>query len=471
MNTLSLTNKAILTTQGKLVYYSKPITGLLAIAMLLTANAVLAVDSSQIDPPELLTLRESARNGDIDAKYRLALLYESGGSGLKKSYSEAAARLYEAATAGHTLAQRKLAMMHLKGRGVPQSYEEAQRWYFQASQKNDTPSQYHLGMILLTGQGGQMSVETATEWFRKAAESNHKGAQLELGRLYLTGKHVSKNVDVGLKWVKRAADQDYAPAMFLLAQLYEEGQVVTEDPEQSLSYYTRAAESGHPDSQVWMGSWYERQEPPQYAKAFSVYKKAAKRGSAAGHFGVARMHLERLIRATNSDEGLRHLRQAASLNFPEAHYTMGIMYGKGSLSGGSKKALEHFQVAANLKHTPAMYQLAFAYYQGTPPLKKNIRKAAQWWRAAASAGHVDSQYAFSLLYLKGNGVPKNRGVAFALANIAAAQGHNDAAKVRDELHASLTPDTLRKAQDLSVDLFKQYVTDSKDNNYFDALLK
>ena len=62
----------------------------------------------------------------------------------------------------------------------------------------------------------------------------------------------------------------------------------------------------------------------------------------------------------------------------------------------------------------------------------------------------------SLLYLSGTGVEKNPGLSFAIANVAAAQGHNDAIQLRDRLMATLPADTLRNAQDLSVELFEQF---------------
>lgn len=412
------------------------------------------------EAPDVLQLRQAAKEGDPDSKYRLAVIYEQGQYGVAQNYSEAATWYASAAAAGHTNAQRALALMHMNGRGVPQSFEEAQKLFFQASQKNDEVSQYHLGRLLLTGMAGQMSVETAVQWFERSAEAGHQGAQLELGRLYLEGRHVTQDVERGLKWVREAADNGHPPSMQLLASLYEAGDLIPEDPDNAKTYFLRAAEAGLPQAQVWMAGWYERQSPPQYGKAMRFYKDAANQGDGDGHFGVARLNLERLIHTSNSQEGLRHLRAAVGLNHPEAHYTLARMYGNGSLSGGSVKALEHFQQASNLGYAPAMYELAVAYYQGTPPLKRNPTMAAVWWKKAASAGHVESQYAFSLLHLSGTGVAQNAGVAFALANVAAAQGHEDAIKVRDQLLSTLPPDVLRDAQDLSVQLFEQFAANA-----------
>lgn len=443
----------------------------LFVLLILPFGVAQAESPGIVDEAGLIGLREAAKAGDTESKYQLAALYESGNGVIAKNIKESATWYASAAAAGHTLAQRHIATMHLAGNGVPQSFEEAQRWFFQASQKNDDESQFQLGMLLLSGRGGQMSVENAKQWFERAGGAGHPGAQLELGRLYLEGKHVTANPTRGLKWVRAAAEQSYPPGMYLLASLYERGQEVEENPLQAKAYYTRAADQGHAESQVWLAGWYERQEPPQYPKALRYYKLAANSGNADGYYGVARLHLERLLHASNSIEGLRNLRRAVSLNHPEAHYRIGLMYGNGSLSGGSLRALEHLQQAATLQYAPAMYELALAYYQGAPPLKANPRIAANWWKQAAALGHVDSQFAFAIAHMNGSGVEKNHGLAFALANVAAAQGHTDAARVRDELHATLPPEVLRKAQDLSVDLFTRYAADARLDPNMKALLK
>jgi len=431
------------------------------LALAVAAPALAQVNAGE-SSPEVVQLRQAARQGDVEAKFRLAKLYEEGGSGLRPDIREAANWYSSAAAAGHTESQRLLALMHMKGVGVPQSFDEAQKLFFQAAQKNDEESQFQLGRLLLTGSAGEMSVETAVKWFERAAEAGHHGAQLSLGRLYIEGIHTPRDIDRGLNWIRKSANNDHPQSQYLLASLYESGELLPEDPEQARVYYKRAADAGFAEAQVWLAGWYERQEPPQYGTALRYYKDAAKQQSANGSFGVARLNLERLVHAPNSQEGLRYLREAVALDHAEAHYYIGRMYGNGSLSGGSSRALVHFQHAANLGYPPAMYELALAYYQGTPPLKKNPGVAAQWWRRAASNGHVDSQYAFSLLYLSGAGVEKNPGVSFAIANVAAAQGHADAIQLRDRLLASLDSETLRDAQDLSVELFEQFTGGQDD---------
>ena len=416
-----------------------------------------------------LELRQAARDGDVEALYRLGRLHLEGNAELRSDPAEAAKWWRRAAGAGHTDAQRELALLYASGRGVPQSFQEATRLFFLAASKGDVESQFQLGMLLKSGRGGQMSIETGMEWLVRAAKGDHHRAQLALARAYLEGEWVERDHDQGVAWLRRAVDADHPPAIYYLATLYDAAELIPDDPSEARRLFERAAAAGYPEAQVWMGRYFEREAHPDHPAALAQYRLAAAQGDADGHFGVARIHLDRLVRTPNTQEGLRHLYAAAELGHADAHYTLGRMYGRGALPGGGAQAVTHFQRAAQLDHADAMYELGLAHYQGTGPLSRNHAAAADWWRRAAQRGHVESQYAFALLHLTGAGVQRNPGVAFALANVAAAQGHSDAASVRDELMKSLDTDVLQEAQELSLLLFRQYV--SRPNAAMQELLR
>lgn len=435
-------------------------TARLALALgltLLAAGHALAMSAPSDPVSDLPDLRQAALAGNISSMYALGRAYADGVEGTRPDSAEAASWWRKAAAAGHTDAQRELALLHIEGRGVPQTFDEARRLLFLAANKNDTEAQFHLAMLIISGRGGDMTVSAGIQWLERAAETGHRPAQLELGIIYLNGSHIEVDSDRGRNWLERAVSQGHTPAMYQLASLYESGKLSPQQPGQARDLFERAAAAGHAKSQVWLARWYERQDPPDYREAISHYRAAAAQGDSDGHYGVARLNLDRLVRTSNAQEGLRHLHLAVGLDHPEAHFMLGQMYGNGALGGGSTNALDHFHSAARLGHAGAMYELGIAHYHGTPPLRKNPTMAAHWWRRASLAGHLESQYAFALLHLNGIGVQRNPGVAFAIVNVAAAQGHPDAGAVRDQLLSSLPPDILREAQELSVRIFQQYV--------------
>ena len=75
--------------------------------------------------------------------------------------------------------------------------------------------------------------------------------------------------------------------------------------------------------------------------------------------------------------------------------------------------------------TEAQYNLALLYYTGRGTTK-DAKKAAEWYRRAADAGHPEAQYNLGLLYMEGEGVERDYDEAMSLFERSAAQGVKDA---------------------------------------------
>ena len=381
-----------------------------------------------------------------------------------RNYAAAAKEYEKAVVHGHVGALRELALLHMYGRGVPQSFDRSQKLFFRAATQDDPASQYYLGRLLVTGKAGEMSIDDGVGWITKSAESGFPDAQATLGSMMIEGDHLPRDQQTGFRWIRTAADQDHPSSLYVLAKLYEDGDGVPRDLERARMYYRRSAEAGYDKALVWVAHWHLDQDLPDHLAALRAFKDAARQGNADANFGIAELHLGRKLRASSSQEGLEHLRIAADRRHPGAHYLLGRMYGDGTLSGGSAKALEHFAMSASLGHREAMYQLGIAHYKGTNPLKKDDIRAAYWWRKAAYKGHVESQFSFGLMHIQGRGVQRNRGIGWALMNVAAAQGHDPATKQRELLRPKLSEIELKEAQELSVQLFSEIV-DKRAGNH------
>lgn len=80
------------------------------------------------DPAEAARwYRAPADQGDVDAQYRLARLYETG-QGVQQDAAEAARWFREAAQRGHADAQLNLAAMYAEGQGVKRDDVLAYSW-------------------------------------------------------------------------------------------------------------------------------------------------------------------------------------------------------------------------------------------------------------------------------------------------------------------------------------------------------
>ena len=88
---------------------------------------------------------------------------------------------------------------------------------------------------------------------------------------------------------------------------------------------------------------------------------------------------------------------------------------------------------------------------GVPEDKK---EAAKWYRKAAEQGHALAQYDLGLAYFNGAGVPEDHILAYALWNIAATNGEEQAREGKEELAEDMTKEQIAKAQDLSREMIE-----------------
>ena len=117
--------------------------------------------------------------------------------------------------------------------------------------------------------------------------------------------------------------------------------------------------------------------------------------------------------------------------------------------GDYDTALRIFQELAEQGHTDAQNNLGVMYNTGKGVTQDNA-EAARWYRMAAERGHADAQSNLASLYVTGRGVPQDYVQAYAWFNLAAEQGDKSAASNRDFVANRLSPEDLRKAQQLSL---------------------
>jgi hypothetical protein len=89
------------------------------------------------------------------------------------------------------------------------------------------------------------------------------------------------------------------------------------------------------------------------------------------------------------------------------------------------RAAQEFRYAAEAGHLEAPFKLANLYYDGEG-VQQNSQEAAKWYSQAARRGHADAQYMLGALYAVGSGVPQNYEEARYWYQQAAEQGHVEA---------------------------------------------
>lgn len=179
--------------------------------------------------------QKAAQAGNVDAMYRMAVIYEMGPKELQ-SQSQAAVWYEKAAVLGDTSSQ--IAMLRLgktedivqhwanilDQKGIPLGRNTLKRtsdldisvdpvYCEQSARAGNAEAQYQMGVMYEKGSNGiKMDVKKAFAWFETSARGKYPKAQLKLAQCYEFGHGVTKNTDTARHYYKLAANQGDDPA-------------------------------------------------------------------------------------------------------------------------------------------------------------------------------------------------------------------------------------------------------------------
>lgn len=215
----------------------------------LISLAVFATDASAMDKAfstlpfaKRLTL---ATAGDNAAKLAVGESYETA-NGVKLNILEAAKWYRQAALAGQLEAQYRLALIIEKGGpGLKPDLNAARKLLQAAANKGHGPSQLLYGQRLYRGEGIAKDEKIAAVYIRKAAEQGLAVAQNVHGSMLLHGWGQERNLDEAFKWFTKAADQGDLLAMNNLGGMFENGWGTAKDQAKAVEQYQRSAAKGN----------------------------------------------------------------------------------------------------------------------------------------------------------------------------------------------------------------------------------
>lgn len=145
-----------------------------------TGVGVAAVDVDK----GLSWLKAAFQQGDIEASYDIAVIYEYGKYGVPVEIYLAAEWFLTAANAGHVEAMAEYAMCCELGCGVQQSDEDALDWYTKAAREGHATSNYSVGEMFEEARAGlHQSDSEAVLWYYKAALMGDEDSKQALTRL------------------------------------------------------------------------------------------------------------------------------------------------------------------------------------------------------------------------------------------------------------------------------------------------
>lgn len=131
---------------------------------------------------------------------------------------------------------------------------------------------------------------------------------------------------------------------------------------------------------------------------------------------------------------------------PAAQFNLAVMYraGRGVVKN-LPKAAEWNRRAAEQGHIDAQTRMGFMYEQGDGVVQ-NYSEAVKWYRRAARQGDPVGQNFLGSAYVTGTGVNENRVLGYVFTSLAAAQGREPAAEMRDLILEQLSREQITQAQ-------------------------
>ncbi len=152
-------------------------------------------------PVDIAALLQQAQQNNAAAEVKLGNLYNSGGNGLARDYVQAMQWYQKAADQGDLEAKYQLAMMYFNGHAGSKDFNKAADLLQDPANGGMAAAQYRLGDMAAHGEGVRFQdFKTAADWLTRAANQNNAEAQMELGDLYFNGSGVAQGYEEAYFW-------------------------------------------------------------------------------------------------------------------------------------------------------------------------------------------------------------------------------------------------------------------------------
>lgn len=281
-------------------------------------------------------------------------------------------------------------------RYLASDFETAYQYFKDSANAGNIFAHAHLGIMLHYGEGCVQSDELAIAEFRKGAKAGCPLAASWLAECYRMGYGVEKDKEGGKKLLAKNADtlkemcrQEDVSALYFLGFNLVMGIGVDVDEAEGVRLLTIAASKGDKSSAVQLAECY------LYGWGVEVDAKKA----------------------------VQLLTQNPLERNKKYHFLLARCYFNGDgIEKNLKKAFEEFKRAAEAGYGKAKDYLGDCYYHGYGT-QVDYCKAANWYEDAANHhANADSAHSLACMYMKGQGVPKNKQTAFQYFQLAAREG-------------------------------------------------
>jgi TPR repeat protein len=305
------------------------------------------------------------------------------------------------------------------------------------------------GYYLYYGIGVPANMPEGVKFLEAAAAKDYELAIQTLYWAHNNPKLKERNPRQSFHHLQRIGGRGNGETCYLLARCYYFGQGVEKNDQKQLEFLRRGQALQDPQcmaSLAWAYQWGSLGLTKNDDLAVSTYLRAARLGRHSCYDSAASILLN------NKNDGyLRSvLLEAEKADAPDCHFWLGFLYhfGNEGIAKDEAKALELYEGAVAKGNNLAKTYLGVLLIEGKL-VKKDLPRAITLIKEAALAGNMYAQFSYAFYLDQGTGTAQDSSMAYFWANLAAANGNNDAyVKKRDDLAKKIGPSETLRVQGL-----------------------
>lgn len=271
----------------------------------------------------------AAKQGQFQAQYLLARLYQLGKIGNGPDY-ESAKKWYQLAKNKYSQAAVALGYIYDIEEG---DYKRAMENYKLADANGNLIGSFNLGLLYERGEGCPVDYNEARKLYIKAAEAAHKESMVQLAGLYLHGYGTSPDPSAALKWYKQAADLGDRNAEYQLGLLYETGNTTKIDLAKAKEYYELASQHGNEKASLALARLYHNGiiGEKNVEKAQAIYNSLAKNQNAYAQYQLANLCFQGVPADCKQTTGVSLLEQSKANGNADAQTMLWLIRAKNNM--------------------------------------------------------------------------------------------------------------------------------------------
>jgi len=345
--------------------------------------------------------KQSAELGGSGSQAQLGHAYLHG-EGTTVDLDQAEYWLTKAAEQGNDWAQSNLAEVYIR-KGDTDNAQKAIEAMERLANNGDAGVMQNLGSLY----DSMGNYEQAFKWFKTSAELGNRWAQASLGHAYLYGDGTTIDLDQAEYWLTKAAEQGNDWAQSNLAEVYiRKGD--TDNAQKAIEAMERLANNGDAGVMQNLGSLYENMG--NYEQAFKWRKQSAELGDSGAQASLGHAYLYGDGTTIDLDQAEFWLTKAAEQGNDWAQRNLIEVYKRKGDSNKAndlaQKTTEALTSKASNGDIHAMKELGDLHND-----MGNKEQAFKWWKQSAELDNKWAQDNLGWLYMWGNGVPANLGLA------------------------------------------------------------